>query len=166
MKVLLAVVAALALCGCGARSVPREEPSDRLSVRLTRERQTLERSMAQSSADPVARTKTLIRISDILLTFAHRAAVEGETGTLRSSLSDYLDAVALGRRTMIESGRDARKKTDGFMDLEIALRRQLRELQDIQKALAFDDRAIADEAIDKAEETRNVMLNAVMGAGR
>jgi hypothetical protein len=82
---------------------------------------------------------------------------------MRKHLGEYMGAIHDAHETMMNTGRDAHRKPGGFKDLEIALRRQVRQLEDIGKALTFDQREPLDKAKDEAADIRDDLLKALFG---
>ena len=85
---------------------------------------------------------------------------------MKSNLSEYTKTIENGHDTLRDTGRNARSKSDGFLDLEIALRRQLRQLEDIQQTLNAGDRETVNVVIVRVSTIRNSILEALMGGGR
>ncbi len=113
--------------------------------------------------DPVDRTKSDIAISEILLSLASDAVRSGEPEVLEKRLTEYVDTIQDAHQAMMKTGRDAHKKPKGFKDLEIALRRQIRMLDDIGKGLTFDQRTPVDKAKQEASDIRDDLLKALFG---
>jgi hypothetical protein len=113
--------------------------------------------------DPVGRTKTEIKISEILLTMIGDAVRAGDMELMEMRLSEYMAAIQDAHQTMMKTGRDAHRKPGGFKDLEIALRRQVRQLEDIGQALAYDERQPVEKAKDEAADIRDELLKALFG---
>lgn len=113
--------------------------------------------------DPVGRTKTQIKISEILLTLISDAVQSGETEVMERRLGEYLAAIQDAHQTMMKTGRDAHRRPGGFKDLEIALRRHIRQLEDIGKGLTFDQREPVDKARKEAADIRDDLLKALFG---
>lgn len=131
---------------------------DKRLQRLEKERANLGRQ-----TDPVGRTKTQIKISEILLTLVSDAVQSGEIEAMEKRLGEYMAAIQDAHQTMMKTGRDAHKKPGGFKDLEIALRRQVRQLEDIGKGLTFDQRDPVDKAREQAADIRDDLLKALFG---
>ena len=55
------------------------------------------------------------------------------------------------------------RKPKGFKDLEIALRRQIRMLDDIGQGVTFDQREPVDKAKQEASDIRDDLLKALFG---
>ena len=126
--------------------------------RLSKERQRLQRE-----DDPVGRTKTQIKVADILLSLIGEAVNTSDFDRMQSHLEEYLATIQDAHNTMMKSGRDAQKKSSGFKDLEIALRRHLRQLEDIGGALTFDQREPVEKARGQAAGIRDELLKALFG---
>src|SRR5207249_117781 len=131
---------------------------DKRLERLQRERDKLSRF-----TDPVDRTRSDITISEILLSLAGDAVKSGEPEVLQKRLSEYVDAIQDAHQTMLKTGRDAHRKPKGFKDLEIALRKQVRVLDDLGHGLTFDQRDPVDKAKQQASEIRDDLLKALFG---
>jgi hypothetical protein len=127
------------------------------------QRLTNEQAKLQRQKDPVDRAKTGIKISEILLAFAGEAANSGDMETMQQRLSEYTETIQTAHRTLVETGRDAHRKPGGFKDLEIAIRRHLRQLEDMGGILSFDERDPVLKARDEASGVREAILNAMFG---
>jgi hypothetical protein len=158
-KSLLIVFCLLLNCGCGARIAE-------MSGKQRSERLATERGRISDLSDPVAKTKSYITISEILLTFATDAIREGATGDVKNLMEQYVTTVETARDTMVMSTRNPERKPAGFKDLEIAVRVQLRLLQDIQQQLAFDERKPVENAIAVATSIRDDMLRLLFPQSR
>jgi hypothetical protein len=132
--------------------------SDKRLERLQKEREKL-----NGQTDPVGRTKTQIKISEILLTLISDAVNSGEAEVMEGRLEEYRSAIQDAHQTMMKTGRDAHRKPGGFKDLEIALRRHVRQLEDIGKGLTFDQREPVDKAKEQAVDIRDDLLKALFG---
>jgi hypothetical protein len=137
--------------GCTAKIV-------QMTARQRSERLARERGRLSELTDPVALTKSYITISTILLTFTSEAVREGDTGVVRTLIDQYIAAVQRARDTMVMSNRDAERRPGGYKELEIALRGQLRFLEDINKQLVLEERKPLADAIATAVSVRDEML--------
>src|SRR5262245_56552131 len=158
-KLLFTVFCLLLNCGCGARIAE-------MSAKQRSERLATERGRIADLADPVAKTKSYIKISEVLLSFAVDAIREGTTGDIKSLMDQYINTVEAARDTMIMSTRNPERSPGGFKDLEIAARVQLRLLQDIQQQLAFEERKPVENAIAVATSIRDDMLRLLFPQSR
>jgi len=154
--VLVLIVFAVSSCAIPINAL-RVQYDKRLE-RLQKERDKLSRQ-----TDPVDRTKTNIAISDILLSLASDAIKTDEPEVLGKRLLEYVDTIRDAHQTMMKTGRDAHKKPKGFKELEIALRRQGRILEDLARTVSFDDRDPVDKAKQVASDIRDDVLRALFG---
>jgi hypothetical protein len=127
------------------------------------QRLTSEQAKLKRQTDPVARAKTGIKISEVLLTLVSDAANQGNMEVMQQRLTEYTEVVQSAHQTMVQTGRDAHRKPGGFKDLEIAIRRQLRQLEDIGGLLSFDERDPVLKAQAAASEVRDAILKAMFG---
>lgn len=149
----------LSLNSCAVSHVSfRQADYDKRLENLQKERQKLARQ-----TDPVGRTKTQIKIAEILLTLVSDAVQSSETEVMETRLGEYMAAIQDAHDTMLKTGRDAHRKPGGFKDLEIALRRHIRQLEDIGKGLTFDQREPVDKAREEAGDIRDDLLKALFG---
>jgi hypothetical protein len=159
MKYVTALIA-LALASCTVRSSPlfQQPRVDKRLIDLQREKDKLKRL-----TDPVGRTKTSIKISDILISLSSEAARNGDIEIMDQRLDDYVATIQEAHQTMMKTGRDAHKKSAGYRDLEIALRKQINQLKDVGQAVTFDQRAGVEKARDEAARIRDDLLKAIFG---
>ena len=156
---LLFIVSVVAVSSCAVvRTASLQAPYDKRFERLQRERDKLNRT-----TDPVDRAKTDINISEILLSLAGDAVKTGEPEVLEKRLKEYVETIQDAHQTLIKTGRDAHRKPSGFKELEIALRRQIRMLDDIGRTVTFDQRDPVDKAKQEASDIRDDLLKAFFG---
>ena len=154
MGLLIRSLTLLLVFGLGSRAV---QPNKQLE-RLQKERANLTRQ-----TDPVGRTKTQIKISEVLLNLISDAVQAGDMELMRKYIGEYLAAIEDAHQTMMKTGRDAHRKPGGFKDLEIALRRHVRQLVDIGKSLTYDEREPLEKAKEEAIDIRDDLLKALFG---
>ena len=156
---ILLILAVIDATSCAVvRTSSLQGQYDKRLERLQRERGKLNRT-----TDPVDRAKTGINISELLLSLASDAVKTGEPEVLEKRLKEYVDAIQDAHQTMVKTGRDAHRKPKGFKELEIALRRQIRTLDDIGRTLTFDQRDPVDKAKQEASDIREDLLKALFG---
>jgi hypothetical protein len=106
-----------------------------------------------------------IVISTLLLDFVAGAARDHQTDAMESLLEQYLTAIRSARDTIANSDRDPTRNPAGYKDLELALRQQVRRLEDLSRTLAFDERGGVDRAVYRCDHdsrrTHTVALSAV-----
>jgi hypothetical protein len=120
-----------------------------------------EREKFGKEHDPVTRTKIGIKISDILLEDVAESVKDGEYDVMEQQLTAYADTIETAHRSLIESGRNAAKKPSGFKELEIALRKHVRKLDDFGRVLNLQRRIALDKAKDLATGIRDKLLKAL-----
>jgi hypothetical protein len=158
IKPSLILLLVLGINSCAIRPFSLRVQSDKRLQQLEKEKEKLKRQ-----SDPVDYTKTQIKISELLLSLISDSVRAGELAVMEDRLDGYLSAIEAAHQMMMKSGRDAHKKPKGFKDLEIALRRQARQLEDIGDSLAFDDRQPIEKAIERAEDIRSDLMKALFG---
>jgi hypothetical protein len=151
LRVIIVLVVLAWNYGCGARLVDWT-PAER------RDELTIQRDRLARESDVVDRTKAYIRISRLLLTFASDAVAQGDSDALESNVDQYVATLETARDTIINSDRDPVRRPAGFKDLEIAIREDLRVLNDLTAELPFDGRAPLDNAITAATGIRESIL--------
>jgi hypothetical protein len=152
------VLIVVAVSSCAIHTNALRGQFDKRLERLQKERDKLKRQ-----TDPVDRTKTYINVAEILLSLAGDAIKSGEPEVLDKRLTEYVDTIRDAHETMMKSGRDAHKKPKGFKELEIALRRQIRMLEDLARTVAFDHRDPVEKAKQEASDIREDVFRALFG---
>jgi hypothetical protein len=158
MKRFWILLLVLGICSCAIHTTSLRAQNDKRLLQLDKEKDKLRRQN-----DPVDYTKTQIKISEILLSLISDSVREGALDVMGERLEGYVNAIQAAHQTMVKTGRDAHKKPKGFKDLEISLRRQVRQLEDIGQALTFDDREPVERAKERAADIRDELLKALFG---
>jgi type II secretory pathway pseudopilin PulG len=153
-----AIIRSLVLLLLFSLTLSAQSGTNKQAERLQREKNNLNRQ-----TDPVGRTKTQIKIAEILLTLIGETVQSGDMELMQKRLAEYTAAIEDAHQTMMKTGRDAHRKPGGFKDLEIALRRHVRQLEDIGKGLSIDQREPVDKAKDNAADIRDELLKALFG---
>lgn len=147
---------AMGFSGCSRRPNVFDESRDSRLLRLEEERADLART-----DDAVDRTRIQIRISDLMISFMGDAATDGDMERIEARLTEYRSAIVDARNTMMGSGRDPTRDVAGYRDLEIALRQQIRRLDDIGTSLTLAFREPIEGLIVEMTEIRNELLDAL-----
>jgi len=151
------MIAGLTSCAIRPSFLQRTQYDKRLES-LQKERAKLSRQ-----TDPVDRTKTNIKIADMLLTLATDAVKTGEPEVLDKRMTEYVETIRDAHQTMMKTGRDAHRKPKGFKDLEIALRKHERILKEIAMSVTFDQRDPVEKAMQEAAQIREDVFRALFG---
>ena len=148
----------LSISSCAARPASLRAQYDKRLLNLEKERDKLKRQ-----TDPVGRARTDVKISEILLSLVSDAVRSADIELMEQRLDEYVAAIQDAHQTMTKTRRDAHRQPKGFKDLEIALRRQVRQLEDIGQGLTVDQREAVDKAKGQASDIRNDLLKALFG---
>jgi hypothetical protein len=128
------------------------------AVNRSAERLEAERRRLSALKDPVDRTKSYIKISNLLLDLATGVSQEHGAESLAPLVDQYVTAIQSARDTIVNSGRDPTRKPAGYKELEIALRQHTRRLQDIGRMLTIDERKPVEHALSVATSIREELI--------
>jgi hypothetical protein len=137
-------------------NAPAWAGAENRALELQREREKLEKER-----DPVDRAKIGIKISDLLLDNVADSVRVGNFTDMEQELSAYVATIESAHQTLVDSGLNAQKKSGGFKDLEIALRKQVLKFDDYARMLTGDRREPLEEAKKLATGIRNKLLKAL-----
>jgi len=154
MKQVLTVPLVLLLIG-GTASSATALDEDR-TRQLEKERQKLE-----NETDPIDRAKIGVKISDLLLDGVGDAARDGDFDLMEQELDEYAAVIQDAHNDLIESGRNAVKRPNGFKELEIALRKHVRKFEDLARTLNLEQRIGLEKTKDLAGTIRDKLLKAL-----
>jgi hypothetical protein len=130
--------------------------ADNRALELQREREKLEREK-----DPIDRAKIGIKISDLLLEDVADSLKAGKFEQMETQLSAYTETIEGAHKALVDSGRDAQKKSGGFTNLEIAIRKQIRKFDDYARMVATDRRGPIEQTKKLATGIRDKLLKAL-----
>jgi hypothetical protein len=133
--------------------------SDSLKKELVQQQEKLSR---ETSA--VGKVKALIKISDIHLRTATQDVKKESLAAADRNLELYKESVQSALQTLKSSRRNAQKNPAGFKEFEIALRKQLRALDDLRSQYSFDQVQTIDTAITAAKAAQDAMLAEIFGS--
>ena len=114
--------------------------------------------------NPIKKVKILIRMSGVNLKLVNRVVKKGNFSEANTILNRYVKDVKQARQILSKSGRNPQKKVAGFKHLEISLRKQLRELNDIKTYYSFDEQGSVDKTIKYVEDVKQQMMTTIFGA--
>ena len=153
-RAVILPLAVFVIALCSALASAAED--DARAKELARERQRFAREV-----DPVDRAKIGIKISDILLEDVAESLKDGQFDAMEQQLTAYTETIQTAHSGLVESGRNAQKKPEGFKELEIALRKHLRRLEDFSRVLNLQRRIPLQKAKDLAGGVRDKLLKAL-----
>jgi hypothetical protein len=157
---LMLIVGTLTSCAIPTAHFPHLQQQAQYDKRL--ERLQKEKDKLSRLTDPVERSKSDTVISEILLSLAGDAVKSGEPEVLGKRLNEYIDTIRDAHQGLTKN-RDPRSKPKGFKEFEIALRRQIRMLDDLSKSVGFDQREPVDRAKQEASDIRDDIFKALFG---
>jgi hypothetical protein len=152
---LLALMLSLQLClaGCAIRGVG--------GANQRGERLAIERGKLSETTNPIARTKSYIVISDLLLSFASDAVREQAHDDVVNLLNEYVRTIRTAQETIVNSERPPARQPLGYTELEVALRRQVKTLQDLRTKVDAADQGTVDQVVQVAASIREELSNMV-----
>jgi len=123
------------------------------------EEQLLQR--IQSEQNPVKKAKDEIKLASLKLTQVRDAYSQGHIEEGAKILITLTDTTKACWKILQDSGRKASKQPEGFRELEIALREDVRTLQDLGRTVNYFDRSPLENAAQELEKMRGEVLHAL-----
>ena len=114
--------------------------------------------------NPIARVKVLIKMSHLDINEVDHLVKKGDFREADRFLKRYAEDIKQAAQTLKDSKRNAQKNPAGFKDFEIALRKQLRRLEDLKLNYSFDQQEAINQALTVAESAKEQMFQAIFGA--
>lgn len=148
MRKLTVTLAVALLTG---NSLVAADDLEKLKTKLAREREATDRA------------KIAVKIGEIVLNQAAQAYLDQRYEGGAAHLGEYLGYVRRAYRDLEDSGRDARKKPKGFKELEIHLRQATLELEDLARALPYEEREPVEAARQEIEGIWKKLVRALFG---
>jgi hypothetical protein len=155
MRQVVTIPLVLLLMGATTPAAPRASEEDRVK-QLEKERQRLERE-----TDLVDRTKIGIKISELLLEGVGESLEKENVAEMEQRLTQYADTIQQAHQSLVDSGRNAVKKPNGFKELEIALRKHTRKLEDFARMLNLQQRVPLEKVKNFARGIQEKLLKAL-----
>lgn len=151
-RVFLVCGALLGILGVGVCAMAREN-----------EQHLLHR--IQNERNPVKKAKLEIKLAKLQLAEVQDAYGQGHTEVGAKLLGTFLATMKGSWKLLQSSGRNAAKKPDGFRELEISLRENGRDLQDLGRTVSYFDRAPVLNAAKQLDQMRGEVLHALFPEG-
>ena len=127
------------------------------------EEQLLRRIETEQS--PVRKAKDEIKLANLKLAQVHEAYAQGQTEAGTKLLDTFVDEMKTAWKFLRDSGRKASKQPEGFRELDISLRENVRALQDLGRTVSYFDRTPIANAEQELEKTRSEVLHALFPEG-
>ncbi len=115
----------------------------------------------QSQQNPVKKAKDEIKLASLRLTQVHDAYSQGHIEAGAKLLGTFVDTMKTSWKLLQDSGRKASKQPEGFRELEISLREDVRSLQDLGRTVSYFDRGPLVNAAQELEQMRSEVLHAL-----
>lgn len=87
------------------------------------------RELFERETDPIKKAKAMTKLGEAQWRAARQASAAGEFEAARKLVRQYLDDTETAAKALEGSGINAEKKPRGFKDLQIQVRKSLRELE-------------------------------------
>ncbi len=113
---------------------------------------------------PVRKAQLQIHLARVRLDKSLKAYAAFETERGAELLKTYDKAIQGADDTLRNSGRKPAQQPRGFKDLEIAIRRDIRVLEDLKRRVPFDDRGEVQSIIDRVDQVRERVLEAMFAS--
>ncbi|MGA3326675.1 MAG: hypothetical protein ABSF45_19595 [Terriglobia bacterium] len=115
----------------------------------------------QGEQNPVKKAKDEIKLARLKLTQVQDAYSQGHTEAGAKLLGAFIDAMKSSWKFLQNSGRKASKQPEGFRELDISLRENVRTLQDLGRTVSYFDRAPLMNAAQQLDQMRDEVLHAL-----
>jgi len=113
----------------------------------------------QSEQNPVKKAKYEIKLASLKLAQVRDAYAQGHIEEGANLLAKLTDTTKTAWKILQNSGRKASKQPEGFRELEIALREDVRALQDLGRTVNYFDRTPLENAAQELEKMRGEVLH-------
>lgn len=113
----------------------------------------------QNEHNPVRKAKEEIKLANLRFMQVHDAYSRGQIEAGVKLLGAFVETLKTSWKTLQSSGRKASKQPDGFRELEISLRENVRSLQELGRDVSYFDRAPLLNAAQELEQTRAEVLH-------
>jgi hypothetical protein len=138
----------------GASFAPSSETEEHLLARI------------QKETDPIKKSKGVTRLARIKLEQAIQAYGHGNIEQGAQLVSVYLGRIKDSWKILRSSGRNAARSPQGFKELDIELREDVRLLDDLKRRVSYFDRGPLEQTGKDLEQVRTEVLQALFPAAR
>ena len=127
------------------------------------EQQLLQR--IRNDQNPVKKAKDEIKLANLELAQVHDEYSAGHIEAGTKLLNTFLGEMKTSWKLLQDSGRKASRQPEGFRELEISLREDVRALQDLERIVSYFDRGPLTDAAQVLEQMRTEVLHAQFPGG-
>jgi hypothetical protein len=125
------------------------------------DRHAVELARYQQETDPVRKARALAKLGDDQIVLARKQLKDGEEVASLQTIEQYRDEVQQTAAGLKATGIDAVKKPEGFKELQISLRENVRRIDDLIFALPVDKRPFFRGVRDDLAKTQNDLIDAL-----
>jgi hypothetical protein len=120
--------------------------------------------LAAIAAEPKLekRAKDALSYARKVVEQAAKAYREGDVAGGERFLKEIQQAVELAKESLDATGKDPRKRSGPFKNLEIGTRRLMGELREIEKEMNFDERGVLVAVQKRIEEINHELVMGIM----
>lgn len=93
---------------------------------------------------------------------ARLAYRNGDTKRVTEEASELEESVEFAHESLVQTGKDPRKSPKWFKRAEIETRNLLRNLEDFQEEMSYNDRGILDKVKAKIQQVHDDLLTGLM----
>ena len=115
----------------------------------------------ERETDPVKRARALVKVGEAQIELASKQARTGEFVASLDTLTRYRDQVRQTFDALKATGIDAERKPRGFKELQISLRRGIREIDHLILSLPTDRRPFFREIRGDLSDVQNALIDAL-----
>jgi hypothetical protein len=109
------------------------------------------------------RARLALANAESALTEAKNAYAKGDLQATGASLEEMRECVEIAQASLVETGKDARKRSKPFKYGEAKTRELLRHIDALENAMDIDDRKLIDAPKAKVQQVHEMWLLGIMG---
>ena len=114
----------------------------------------------QGEQNPLKKAKDEIKLANLQLTQVQEAYTQGQIEPGAKLLGTLTGTMKASWKLLQDSGRIASKQPEGFKELDISLREEVRVLQDLAHTVNYYDRPPLEKAAQDLEQMRSEVIHA------
>jgi hypothetical protein len=128
---------------------------------MGRESEEQLRQRIRSEPNPVKKAKDEIKLASLELSQVHDAYSQGHIEAGAKLLGTFNETMKTSWKLLQNSGRKASKQPEGFRELEISLREDVRSLEDLGRTVSYLDRPPLETTAQDLERLHGEVLHAL-----
>ncbi len=121
---------------------------------------------ARAERDLGKRSQFALENASAAMKAARQAYKSGDIRKVAQEAAELEESVEFAHASLAETGKDPRKSPKWFKRAEIETRNLLRNLEDFQEEMSYDDRALLDKAKIKIQQVHDDLLTGLMEGRR